>query len=120
MPELRIKTDLPPDTVLRLAEDAAEDQKYEIENAREDEFHARKGSLTASIFFGAFILYADFYVTVDETKKGGTLLKVTWSTPWWTGLIGASRTKSAAKMYADLIEDLIEDDEGAVIDRIDP
>lgn len=117
MPRITIVTDLGPDELLTAAERAAEAQGFRSEDGPGGELRVRKGDLAMSVLFGAFVLYANFALFVDETKKGDRRLSVEWETPWWTGFIGAGRTKTAAQKFADEVEYRIEKAGGKVRDR---
>lgn len=74
---------------------------YGVESAGAWRLKVTQGSLTASIFLGAFIAYCEFTVDVVSQADGTHHLVLVRNSPWWTGWIGVSRVKSKARDLAD-------------------
>lgn len=107
--------------LVKLARACARDLGFRLEASRDDDFRARKGTLFWAIVGGAFVLYVDLGVRVDPAEDGDELeVTLDWSSPWWTGLIGVGRTKSAVIALADELEAAVEDDGGEVVERRGP
>ena len=115
-----VVADLSADDALKIAERVAENLRFSIdEQEKRADLRLRKGSLFLSIAFGAFILYVDFKLFVEETKRGDTRLMIEWSPPWWTGFLGANRTRNSAKALANELEFRFEKAGCEVVDRRD-
>jgi hypothetical protein len=120
MPTCSITTDLPAADVLDIVAEAGRDLGFGVRDHGDDELELEKGSFAGSIFLGAFMTYRFFRVFADGSKSGKrTRLEIRWNTPWWTGIIGCSNTRKAARELADAVEDDIEDRDGKVYDRED-
>lgn len=74
---------------------------YGVEPRGPASLRVTQGSLTASIFVGAFIAYCDFAVDVVSHADGTHHLVLQRNTPWWTGWIGVHRVKNRARELAD-------------------
>ena len=118
MAGITIVTDLDPKDALRTVRSAAKELGFAVYRIDDWELQVQKGNLFASIFLGAFIAYCNFQVFIEETRNRVRIV-IERNRPWWTGLIGVSRVKTAAKNLADLVEDDIEDQGGKIIDRRD-
>ena len=117
MPRITLyAVDVRDDDLLDAAARAAERAGYEVEDV-EDGLRVRKGTLFVSVLVGAFMLYVDFKVVVERSKRDEWALDIEWDTPWWTGLIGVERTRSAAGRFANAIEDRVERVGGEVVER---
>jgi hypothetical protein len=116
MAAITLVTDLEPDEAVDTVRAVARDLGFEVFREDDWELRAQKGSLAASIFLGAFVLYCNFQIYIEE-KRGDIAITIVRNSPWWTGLIGISRVKSMFKKLADLIEDDIEDQGGRVFSR---
>ncbi len=82
---------------------AAQTEQFEVSTTPDGRLSAKKGSFGLSIVLGAFIAYCDF-TFATQPNDGGTRLTMTRNNPWWTGLIGISRVKSAATRFADTLQ----------------
>lgn len=115
-----VAADLTPDDALTIAHRVAENLHFTIDEQEHGaDLRIRRGSLFFSIAFGAFVLYADLKLFIEETKRGDTRLSLEWSPPWWAGFLGANRTKNCAKNYANELEYRIEKAGCEIIDRRD-
>jgi hypothetical protein len=119
MPSITLIATVDDKKLWRAAEEAAGEVGFSFAD-EEDGFRLRKGNLLASIFLGAFIKYVNAEAVVSETKTGDAKIEFSWSSPFWTGLIGVGRTKTAMKEYVTKLEDFIEDDGGEVLKRTGP
>src|SRR5438105_2313927 len=120
MPSITLIASIDDKKLWRSAEEAAEDVGFSFADEEEGVFRLRKGNLLASIFLGAFIKYVNAEAVVSETKTGDAKVVFSWSSPFWTGLIGVGRTKKAMTEYVTKLEDFIEEAGGEVLKRTGP
>lgn len=117
MAGFNLLTNVERDRALDIAEFVATELGYQVYQLEDDELKVRKGNLMLVILFGIFAgPYCDFQVIVTEDKKGRVEIEITRNNPWWTGLIGISQVKTAARRLAEEIEDEIEGQGGRVLD----
>src|SRR4051812_44725372 len=111
-----ILTDLPPKRALKVVRGAAEELNFTVTRVDDLELKLERGSFVLSLIAGAFVVYCDFRVTVEEGRRK-VRIDVERNSPWWGGMIAVMRTKNAAKELCDLIEEDIEEAEGTVYGR---
>lgn len=117
MSGFRIITDLDVERVDKIARRTAKDQGFRVKRLDDDALSVCKGNLFVSILAGAVVAYCNFEIVLDESKKGDTKLTLERNKPWWTGLIGLSRVKKAAKALVDAIAQEIEDAGGEIMSK---
>lgn len=109
-------TRMEPLPVRNLVLNTAEDDGFEVEKIDRWTFRLTRGSLGASVVVGAFAEYCEFEVSVREYDEETTEVVLERNTPWWTGLIGVARVKTAIRNLANRMKDRLED-RGARIPR---
>ena len=113
-----ITTDLTPKGASKLAREVARDLEFSITRLDDQAFQATKGSLASSIFLGAFVLYCNFEVEIQDSRYEGEVdIIINRNIPWWTGLIGLRRVKTRAKELATAIADAIKQDGNQVLKK---
>jgi hypothetical protein len=105
---IRFLTTAPPETILDVAYRQAKKLGFDVAETDNLRLVARRGSIALSVLLGAFVAYCDFRLEVGEFK-GDNELSLSWTVPWWTGLIGVGRTKGEAKKLLDAIGDVLEE-----------
>lgn len=100
----------------KLARSVASRMEYTVERLDESTFQATQGSLTASIFLGAFIAYCEFEIEIRTSRYNGEVdVVINRNCPWWTGWLGLKRVKNRASELASAIADEIERDGSRVL-----
>ena len=115
----QFSVNLPVKTVAKVTKEVAGESQFRVDETDLFNFHLLKGNFAVSLLAGAFIAYCDFAVELEDDEEGGTMFTLHRNTPWWTGLIGVSRVKTAAKKLADEIAEELEDSGGIVIHQED-
>ena len=99
-----ITTELTRKQALKIARKVARDCDYALESLSKCSFRAKQGSLTASIFLGAFIAYCNFELEIQDSRYEGEVdIVLNRNSPWWTGLIGVGRVKNRSRELASAI-----------------
>jgi hypothetical protein len=109
MPQIELFTSAPVAAALDAVAASCKPEGFEIDAERETRLTVRKGSLTASILLGVFVVYANAEVRAKETEEGETRLTFDWGTTWWQGVFGPGRTRTAMVGLVDRVEDELED-----------
>src|SRR5262245_32388106 len=117
MAGISIVTTLDAEEAVKTVSKVAKRLQFSVHRVEDWELVVQKGSLGLSIFLGAFIAYCYFHVYIEEDRRNTIAITIERNSPWWTGLIGVSRTKSWCKTHADEIEDAIENKGGEVVKR---
>ena len=107
MAGVKFVADMTPEDLHQLARHVAKETGFAVHASGGLSFEAKMGNFTLSMIVGAFVAYCDFKVEVDAYDDGAELV-LTRNTPWWTGAIGISRTKSWAKTLGDNIKKEVE------------
>ncbi|MFO0966191.1 MAG: hypothetical protein U0793_11490 [Gemmataceae bacterium] len=107
-------TQLDPRRIRKIALDTAEDEGFEIEDLDRWSFKLTRGSKGASIVVGALAEYCEFEMVVQKYDEETTEVVIERNTPWWTGLIGVARVKSAVNALANRMKDRMEDCGGRI------
>ena len=115
----QFSVNLPVKTVAKVTKELAAESQYRVDETDLFHFQLLKGSFAVSLIAGAFITYCNFAVELEYDEQGGTRFTLNRNIPWWTGLIGVSRVKTAAKKLADEIAEELEDSGGIVTNRED-
>jgi hypothetical protein len=117
MAGIRILTDLEGTAAMDTVRGVARRHGFAVSRTDEWELLVQKGSLTASIFVGAFVAYCYFPVRFYCERPGETEIEIERNSPWWTGILGVNRVKNWAKTLADSVEDALEDQGWQVLKR---
>ena len=107
------------DQVMDALAAAAKKEGLTIDEEKDTRMTVRKGSLMMSIILGIFVAYAKAECKVTDADEGEQKLVIEWGNPWWQGIFGPMRAKSAMKAYADRFEKTVEDAGADVTDRKD-
>jgi hypothetical protein len=107
------------DQVMDALAAAAKKESFAIDEEKSTRMVVRKGSLFMSIMFGIFVAYVKCEAKVSEADDDEVKLVLEWGNPWWQGIFGPMRAKSAMKGFADRFEKAVEDDGAEVLDRKD-
>lgn len=105
------------DQVMDALASAAKKEGLTISEEKETRMTVTKGNLIMSILFGIFVAYAKADCKVTDADDDEQKLVVEWGNPWWQGIFGPMRAKSAMKAYCDRFERLVEDAGAEVTDR---
>ncbi|MBX9678570.1 MAG: hypothetical protein K2X38_07380 [Gemmataceae bacterium] len=108
MAGVKFVADMSPEDLHQAARHVAKETGFAVHASGGLAFEAKKGNFTLSIVAGALVAYCDFKIVVEPYDDDGAELILTRNTPWWTGAIGLSRTKSWAKTLADNIKKEVE------------
>jgi hypothetical protein len=117
MPGFSLVTNMDPAEAAAVVRKAGKRLDFEVDDVEVGEMEMRKGSLTASIFLGAFIAYCNFRVIVSRNRRNDTVITIERNSQWWTGIIGVNRVKSRAQELADEIEDSLRDQRADILHR---
>ena len=110
----QFSVNLPAKAVAKTAKEVAESLKFRVDETDLFNFRLKKGNFAVSLIAGAFIVYCDFTVELEEDEVGNTTCIMVRNVPWWTGLIGINRVKNAAKSLVEDIADELQES-GAIV-----
>jgi hypothetical protein len=99
----KIYTDLPANKTYVRARQAAYKRHFALEDKGERAFVATKGSYWMSLFFGAFNVYCEFQLSVEDHGKATVVVLECNKPSGISGASGAERIKSRARELVNSI-----------------
>ena len=117
MPIIKLWARASADDMLDAVLAACKKKGFRVNERRNLKMNITLGSLTMSILFGIFVVYANADVRITEEEDDEVKATFQWNNPWWQGIFGPMRTTGAMKGLVDYVEREIEDYDGEIMER---
>ncbi len=119
MPQTTLYVKATVEQVMDALASATKKEGFAIDEEKDTKMTVRKGSLFMSIILGIFVAYVKAEAKAKEADEGEVKFTFDWNGPWWQGIFGPMRARSAMKGLTDRLEKTLENDGHEVTERKD-